>query len=34
MNTRAPLPPVHNGFPTELGTCVPRDYLLTIGVRR
>ena len=24
----------HDGFPTELGICVPREYLLTIGVRR
>jgi len=24
----------HAGFPTELGICVPRDYLLTVGVRR
>jgi hypothetical protein len=34
MNTRAPLSAVHDGFPTELGICVPREYLLTIGVRR
>ena len=24
----------HDGFATELGICVPKDYLLTIGVRR
>ena len=24
----------HDRFPTELGICVPREYLLTIGVRR
>jgi SAM-dependent methyltransferase len=24
----------HDGFPTELGICVPREYLLSIGVRR
>lgn len=24
----------HDGFPTELGICVPREYLLTVGVRR
>jgi hypothetical protein len=24
----------HDGFRTELGICVPRDYLLTVGVRR
>jgi SAM-dependent methyltransferase len=24
----------HDGFPTELGTCVPREYLLTLGTRR
>jgi SAM-dependent methyltransferase len=24
----------HDGFPTELGICVPRAYLLTIGIRR
>lgn len=24
----------HDGFPTELGICVPREYWLTIGVRR
>lgn len=24
----------HDGFRTELGTCVPREYLLTVGVRR
>ena len=24
----------HEGFPTELGICVPREYLLTVGVRR
>ena len=24
----------HAGFPTELGICVPRDYWVTIGVRR
>jgi SAM-dependent methyltransferase len=24
----------HDGFPTELGICVPREYLLTLGVRR
>jgi SAM-dependent methyltransferase len=24
----------HDGFPTELGICVPREYLLTFGVRR
>ena len=24
----------HAGFPTELGICVPREYLLTVGVRR
>jgi SAM-dependent methyltransferase len=23
----------HDGFPTELGTCVPREYWLTVGVR-
>ena len=23
----------HEGFATELGTCVPREYLLTVGVR-
>jgi hypothetical protein len=23
----------HEGFPTELGPCVPREYLLTVGVR-
>ena len=24
----------HNGFLTELGICVPREYLLALGVRR
>jgi hypothetical protein len=24
----------HHGFPTELGICVPREYLLSVGVRR
>jgi SAM-dependent methyltransferase len=24
----------HDGFRTELGICVPREYLLTIGIRR
>jgi SAM-dependent methyltransferase len=24
----------HDGFPTELGVCVPREYWVTIGVRR
>jgi len=24
----------HAGFPTELGICVPREYWLTVGVRR
>jgi SAM-dependent methyltransferase len=24
----------HDGFPTELGICVPREYLLTVGTRR
>jgi SAM-dependent methyltransferase len=24
----------HDGFPTELGICVPREYWLTIGVRK
>lgn len=24
----------HDGFPTDLGICVPREYWLTIGVRR
>jgi SAM-dependent methyltransferase len=24
----------HDGFPTELGICVPREYLLTLGTRR
>jgi SAM-dependent methyltransferase len=24
----------HDGFPTELGICVPREYLLSIGARR
>jgi hypothetical protein len=24
----------HDGFSTELGICVPREYLLTVGVRR
>jgi SAM-dependent methyltransferase len=23
----------HNGYPTELGVCVPREYWLTVGVR-
>ena len=23
----------HAGFPTDLGTCVPREYWLTVGVR-
>ena len=23
----------HNGFPTNLGICVPREYWLTVGVR-
>lgn len=23
----------HDGFPTELGICVPREYCLTVGVR-
>ena len=23
----------HKTFATELGICVPRDYLLTVGVR-
>lgn len=23
----------HDGFPTELGICVPREYLLSVGVR-
>jgi hypothetical protein len=25
--------PFHDGFRTELGICVPREYLLTVGVR-
>jgi SAM-dependent methyltransferase len=24
----------HDGFPTDLGICVPREYLLSVGVRR
>src|SRR5688572_10049961 len=24
----------HDGFPTELGICVPREYWLTVGIRR
>ena len=24
----------HDGFPTELGICVPREYLLSVGARR
>ncbi len=24
----------HAGFPTELGICVPRDYWVTVGIRR
>ncbi len=24
----------HDGFPTELGICVPREYWVTLGVRR
>jgi hypothetical protein len=24
----------HDGFPTEIGICVPREYLLSIGARR
>lgn len=24
----------HDGFPAELGICVPRQYLLTLGVRK
>ena len=24
----------HDGFPTELGICVPREYLFSVGVRR
>ena len=24
----------HDAFPTELGICVPREYLLTVGVKR
>ena len=24
----------HDGFPNELGICVPREYLLSVGVRR
>ena len=24
----------HDGFPTELGICVPREYWLTVGVRK
>jgi SAM-dependent methyltransferase len=24
----------HDGFRTELGVCVPREYLLTVGIRR
>ena len=24
----------HDGFPTDLGICVPREYWLTVGVRR
>ena len=24
----------HDGFPTELGVCVPREYLLTVGTKR
>jgi hypothetical protein len=24
----------HDGFATELGICVPREYLLSVGVRR
>lgn len=24
----------HDGFPTELGICVPREYLLSVGMRR
>ena len=30
---RADFEAFHAGFPTELGICVPREYLLTIGVR-
>lgn len=31
---RADFTAFHAGFPTELGICVPREYWLTIGVRR
>ena len=24
----------HDGFPTELGICVPREYWVTLGVRK
>jgi hypothetical protein len=24
----------HDSFPTELGICVPREYLLSVGLRR
>jgi len=24
----------HDGFATDLGVCVPRDYLITVGTRR
>ena len=24
----------HDSFPTELGVCVPREYLLTVGIKR
>ena len=24
----------HDGFPTELGICIPREYLLTVGIKR
>jgi hypothetical protein len=24
----------HDGFPTELGICVPREYLLSLGKRQ
>ncbi len=31
---RADFTAFHAGFPTELGICVPREYWVTIGVRR
>jgi len=24
----------HDGFPTEIGICVPREYWMTFGVKR